>query len=374
MAMVQGREISRRSASEHAIGHGIMQNILLISQFAPAADSVRMRSMLKYWAEADTSLTFVDTAPLGLKDAVRHLLADSSVVPRGELIGNYVFAGMDRVVHLAPGFGLGLSMSSSRVYTTRESIHAENAKSAGTGEGMPLHNSDLTQFDDDFWPTVDPRRLPGTTVDVEQIRAPASGQSEAPATTWVGGATLGAYGAAGMQLRGWGSTLKAKKSWFMFDKEVVCLGSDISSSDSRPIETVVENRLLHGGGDNTLTVNGARKAGVLGWSEAMQDVSWAHLAAHTPDADIGYYFPASASLHGLREARSGIWNETTKAVTRNYLTLWLSHGTTLPGRPIRMCCCPDTARRKSPIIPSIRELKSWPILTVSRRRARIRLA
>jgi hyaluronate lyase len=331
MAMVQGREISRRSASEHAIGHGIMHNILLISQFAPEADSVRMRSMLKYWAEADTSLSFVDTAPLGLKDAVRQLLADSSVIPRSELIGNYVFAGMDRVVHLAPGFGLGLSMSSSRVYAY-ESIHGENVNGWHTGEGMLyLYNSDLTQFDDNFWPTVDPRRLPGTTVDVGQIRAPASGQSEAPATTWVGGATLGVYGAAGMQLRGWGSTLKAKKSWFMFDKEVVCLGSDISSSDSRPIETVVENRLLHGGGDNTLTVDGARKAGVLGWSEAMQDVTWAHLAGQTPDADIGYYFPASANLHGLREARSGVWNETTKAVTRNYLTLWLSHGTNPAG-------------------------------------------
>jgi hyaluronate lyase len=331
MAMVQGREISRRSASEHAIGHGIMQNILLISQFAPEADSVRMRSMLKYWAEADSALSFVDTAPLGLKDAVRQLLADSSVASRGELIGNFVFAGMDRVVHLAPGFGLGLSMSSSRVYTY-ESIHGENVNGWHTGEGMLyLYNSDLTQFDDDFWPTVDPRRLPGTTVDVGQIRAPASGQSEAPATTWVGGATLGVYGAAGMQLKGWDSTLKAKKSWFMFDREVVCLGSDISSSDSRPIETVVENRLLHGSGDSTLTVDGTRKAGTLGWSEAMQGVTWAHLGGQAPDADIGYYFPASASLHGLREARSGVWNETTTTVTRNYLTLWLSHGTNPAG-------------------------------------------
>ena len=63
MAMVQGREISRKSASEHVIGHGIMQNILLISQFAPEADAARMRSMLKYWAGADTVLDFVETAP-----------------------------------------------------------------------------------------------------------------------------------------------------------------------------------------------------------------------------------------------------------------------------------------------------------------------
>jgi len=331
MAMVQGREISRKSASEHVIGHGIMQNILLISQFAPEADAARMRSMLKYWAGADTVLDFVETAPLGLKGAVRQLIADPTVKPRGELIGNFVFAGMDRVVHLAPGFGLGLSMSSSRVFTY-ESIHGENVNGWHTGEGMLyLYNSDLTQFDDDFWPTVDPHRLPGTTIDVGQIREPASGQSEAPATTWVGGASLGAYGAAGMQLRAWGSTLTAKKSWFMFDGEVVCLGSDIRSGDSRPIETVVENRLLHGGGDKTLTVDGTRKTGALGGSEAMRDVTWAHLAGQTEGADIGYFFPAPARLYGLREARSGVWNETTKTVSRNYLTLWLSHGTNPAG-------------------------------------------
>jgi hyaluronate lyase len=331
MAMVQGREVSRRSASEHAIGHGMMQNILLISQFAPEADAARMRSMVKYWAGSDTALDFVETAPLGLKGAVRQLMADPTVKPRGELIGNFVFAGMDRVVHLGPGYGLGLSMSSSRVFTY-ESIHGENVSGWHTGEGMLyLYNADLTQFDDDFWPTVDPRRIPGTTVDVDQVREPASGQSVAPATSWVGGASLGAYGAAGMQLRGWGSTLTAKKSWFMFDREVVCLGSDIRSGDSREIETVVENRLLHGGGDNALTVDGARKTGEPGWSEAMPGVSWAHLEGPGEGADIGYFFPTPVTLHGLREARSGVWNETTRTVSRNYLTLWLSHGTNPAG-------------------------------------------
>ncbi len=103
MAMVQGREISRKSASEHVIGHEIMQDILLISQFAPEADAARMRSMLKYWAGADTVLDFVETAPIGLKGAARQLIADPAVKPRGELIGNFVFAGMDRVVHPGPG-------------------------------------------------------------------------------------------------------------------------------------------------------------------------------------------------------------------------------------------------------------------------------
>lgn len=331
MAMVQGREISRRSASQHVIGHGLMQDILLISQFAPEADAARMRSMLKYWAEADTVLSFVETVPLALKGAVRQLLADPTVKSRGELVGNFVYAGMDRVVHLAPGFGVGLSMSSSRVFTY-ESIHGENVKGWHTGEGMLyLYNSDLAQFDDDFWPTVDPRRLPGTTIDVGQVREDASGQSEAPATTWVGGASLGSYGAAGMQLLAWGSTLTAKKSWFMFDREVVCLGSAISSRDSRPIETVVENRLLHGDSDHALTVDGTPAPAELGWSKDLREVSWAHLAGGVEGADIGYYFPARARLSALRETRAGVWNHTTKTVSRDYATLCLAHGTNPTG-------------------------------------------
>jgi WD40 repeat protein len=112
----------------------------------------------------------------------------------------------------------------------------------------------------------------------------------------------------------------------MFDKEIVCLGSDIRSSDSRPIETVVENRLLHGLGGNVFTVDGARTTGTQGRPEALRDVTWAHLAGQAKGSDIGYFFPAPVDLSVLRESRTGVWNETATRVSRDYLTLWLSHG------------------------------------------------
>jgi hyaluronate lyase len=55
MAMLQGRAISRNSTSEHGLGHGIMLNILRLSELAPAAERARLRSLLRGWAEADTS-------------------------------------------------------------------------------------------------------------------------------------------------------------------------------------------------------------------------------------------------------------------------------------------------------------------------------
>jgi len=102
-----------------------------------------------------------------------------------------------------------LSLSSSRV-ANYESINAEDLHGWYSGDGMAnLYNSDLTQFCDDFWPTVNSDRLPGTTIDT-QTRADGSGAGARGAYNWVGGATLDGWGAAGMQLDGWSSTLTAK--------------------------------------------------------------------------------------------------------------------------------------------------------------------
>jgi hyaluronate lyase len=59
-----------------------------------------------------------------------------------------------------------------------------------------------------------------------------------------------------MQLATFDSTLRAKKSWFFLDDEVVCLGADINSTDGNPIHTTVENRRLSTTGNESLTIDG----------------------------------------------------------------------------------------------------------------------
>lgn len=331
LAMLQGRAVSRSSTSEHGLGHSLMLNFLRLSELAPAADRSRLRSMLRGWAESDASRSFLASAPLPQIADVQQLLADPTVTPRGELRGNYVFGSMDRIVHLGPAFGVGLSLSSSRIYTY-ESINSENLRGWYTGDGMVyLYNGDLTHFSDAYWPTVNPRRLPGTTVDAAQTRANASGQSNNAAYNWVGGVSLGHYGAAGLQLDGWSNTLTAKKSWFLFEHEIVCLGSGITSTDNRPIETTLENRLLSTAGNGVFTVDGTAQPANLGWSATLADARWAHLAGRTAGADVGYYFPTPAPVNALREARTGAWSDinsggATTPIVRNYLTLWFGHG------------------------------------------------
>ncbi len=331
MAMLQGRAISRNSTSEHGLGHGIMLNLLRLSELAPADERARLRSLLRGWAESDTSRSFVTSAPLPLIADVQQLLADPAVTPRGELRGNFVFGSMDRIIHLGPGYGVGLSLSSSRIYTY-ESINSENLRGWHTGDGLLyLYNGDLTHYSDAYWPTVNPRRLPGTTVDATQPRANGSGQSTLPATPWAGGVSLGRHGAAGLELDGWNNSLTARKSWFLFEHEIACLGSGITSTDNRPIETTIENRLLTATGTSAFLVDGAAQPATPGWSATLAAPRWAHLAGRTSGADLGYYFPTAAPLLALRETRTGAWsninaNGPTAAITRPYLTLWYDHG------------------------------------------------
>lgn len=359
--MVRGREISRSGSSAQSTGHNVMDSILRIAEFAPAADAARMKRMIKYWAQTDTVRSFVANRPLPTLALAKQLMADPAVAPRGELVGHYTFAAMDRVVHLGKGYGFGLSMCSSRM-ANFESINGENLNGWFTGDGMTiLYNSDLNQFGDGYWPTVDPYRLPGTTADVTHNKLPAvslssgpraQGQNSRTAYNWVGGATLGEFGAAGMQLDGWGVTLTGKKSWFMFDDEIVCLGAGITSTDSRPIETTVENRKLNSSGNNAFTVNGITKSATPGWSEAMTGVNWAHLAGNSAEADIGYYFPQPATLGGVREARTGAWADVNSGssstpITRNYLRLGFEHGSNPSNASYQYVMLPGRSARRS---------------------------
>ena len=332
MDMVNGRGISRATTGS---ARGMILTILRLSESAPEPLATQYRSMIKQWVEQDQLTDYYAGSSIYEINLLQQLLNDHSIVPRGPLVKSQLFAGMDKAVHLRENFGLALSMFSTRI-SSFEFGNGENPKGWYTGTGMTyIYNDDQTQYRDGFWPTVDLFRLPGTTTDGSgKTKTPVAWASTLNTKSWVGGASVdGLYSSVGMDFsleRLTGSDLQGKKSWFMFDDEIVALGAGITASGNNPVETIVDNRKLNQNGDNTLIVNGEELSNASFTQELA--VNWANLEGNVPGTDIGYYFPESPTLKVMRETREGSWNDinvngSTQLLTRHYASLAYQHGT-----------------------------------------------
>ncbi|MFI8960634.1 polysaccharide lyase 8 family protein [Streptomyces sp. NPDC053493] len=325
MDSVNGRAISRGylknderqvMRSDHFHGQGVIAAVALLAGGASPAERDRWHARVKGWIERDTVSPILAARQFGVADLARlHAVAASPVPAAPEPTGHRLFTAMDRAVHRRPGWAANIAMASDRI-THYECGNGENPRGWHTGSGMLSWwtKGQGGQYTDWFWPTVDPYRLPGTTVSTKRLADRAGGEWGAPrpAVKWVGGTTDGEFAAVGQHLKGLGSTLEARKSWFCAADTVICLGAGITASDGVPVETVVDNRCL---GEN-------------GTAAFTSGPGWAHLAGHG-----GWVFPAgTGNLRTLREERTGAWSDinttsSTERRTRRYQTLWFDHGT-----------------------------------------------
>ncbi|MFF3315270.1 polysaccharide lyase 8 family protein [Streptomyces sp. NPDC003035] len=343
MDSVNGRAISRGylknderrvMRSDHFHGQGIIAAIALLAGGASAAERERWHARVKGWIERDTVSPILSARQFGVADLARlHAVADAPVPAAPEPTGHRLFASMDRAVHRRPGWAVNIAMASERI-SYYECGNGENPRGWHTGAGMLSWwtAGQGGQYTDWFWPTVDPYRLPGTTVSTKRLADRAGGEWGAPkpAVKWVGGATDGEFAAVGQHLKGLGSTLEARKSWFCAADAVICLGAGITAADGVPVETVVDNRNLGENGGHAFTTGRG----------------WAHLEGHG-----GWVFPqGTANLRTLREDRTGAWSDinttsSTETRTRTYQTLWLNHGTDPAGASYAYLLMPGASPR-----------------------------
>nr|WP_260408435.1 polysaccharide lyase 8 family protein [Planomonospora venezuelensis] len=312
MDLFSGRAVGREPYGDHRRGREIASAILLLGQAASAAERARWQAVVKGWALRDTTVPMLEAAERGdleFHARLAAVLADEAIPAAGEPAGHRLLAMSARAVHRRPGWCAGLSMASDRI-GHYEHGNGENLRGWHTGSGMLYWwgEGHGDQYSDSFWSTVDPYRLPGTTVSTRRL---ADGEGEGwgetcPPWRWVGGATDGVYGAVGQHLGGFASTLEAFKSWFFLDDAVVCLGAGITAGDGVPVETIVDNRRT----DAALTVGGG----------ADGQAGWAHLEGHG-----GYVLLGGGRLHTLRERRTG-GERAGGPATRGYATLWIDHG------------------------------------------------
>ncbi|MER8185872.1 polysaccharide lyase family 8 super-sandwich domain-containing protein [Kitasatospora sp. NPDC094015] len=343
MDAVCGRAVSRGVQSadqlhlqqdDHTRGHTLLGHILRLadSGAAPAGQSAAWRAAVKGWIGRDTYRPYLTDGYLDVPELARaqRLLADASVPAAAEPLGASVF-GMDRAVVRRAGWAASLSLCSART-TFYETGNGEHLRGWHSNSGMLCWwgaSFGNGQYSDAFWPTADPYRLPGTTVSTRPLADAAGGAWGAPRpdALWAGGACDGTYAAVGQDLRGLSSTLRGRKSWFLLDDSVVCLGAGISCADGVPVHTVVDSRNLGAAGTHALTVDGAARPTTLGLAEHFGAARSMALAGFG-----GYVFPGGAAVEVERRERTGSWHDingggATAPLTRRYLDIRIDHGT-----------------------------------------------
>ncbi|WP_329294063.1 polysaccharide lyase 8 family protein [Streptomyces pseudovenezuelae] len=340
MDSVNGRAISRgylKSDERHVLrgdhfhGQGIIAAVALLADAASEQERTRWHRLVKGWIERDTVTPILTARQFGVADLARlHAVAASPVPAAPEPVGHTLFAAMDRAVHRRPGFVANIAMASDRI-AAYECGNGENPRGWHTGAGMLSWWAEgrSDQYTDWYWPTVDWYRLPGTTVSTRRLADRAGGEwgEPKPDVRWVGGTTDGEYAAIGQHVKGLGSTLQARKSWFCVADAVICLGAGITCADGVPVETVVDNRNLGEGGTQSF----------------VRGPGWAHLEGHG-----GWLVPEG--LRALREDRTGAWSDintsgTTERRTRRWQTLWLDHGTDPVDASYAYVLMPGASRR-----------------------------
>ncbi|MFJ7414121.1 acetylxylan esterase [Streptomyces sp. NPDC098077] len=229
MASVCGREIARPNKQGHASAQTVLEAVLRLIPCFPGEPADRFTALVKQWIAEDGYRDFLAVTDLASLVAAQAAIA-SAVPARGPLVAHKQHPLMDKAAHHRPAFGLGISAYSTRIYNY-ESIRHENLRGWHLSDGMVLlYTDDLGHYSEDYWPTVDPTRLPGTTV-IAGRPVDAAGQRTTSTAGWAGGTalpdtTLGAYG---MELRAFGSTLHGLKSWFCLDDVIACVGSGITA-------------------------------------------------------------------------------------------------------------------------------------------------
>ncbi|WP_084959280.1 polysaccharide lyase family 8 super-sandwich domain-containing protein [Thermoactinospora rubra] len=371
MEIVKGRAVSRTTTGYADVGV-IVEAIADLADHAGPAEALALKKYVKFLPAADPA-AFVSPVSIARYAAIR---ADAAV-PAADLNPPsrcVAFNAMDRTVHRRPGYAFALARSSDRI-SKYEYMNGENLMPWFQGEGayyLYLAGEDQREvFGVDYYTAVSPYRLAGVTAPVEERRTvpelygrfwyenpghplnfTSSSESQ---NTYVyfprggnvlsGGATLGAYGAAGMVCSDDAAytakragilpgdfvayqNARATKSWFMLDEEIVVLAADVSGQSGRDAVTTVDSRIAAPADE--VAVSGELWDGGAWRAGETAPPRWLRYANGTRGTAVGYVFltrqPVAAGLETVTRSRRIVRaaNPDT-AVTKNVFTASVAH-------------------------------------------------
>lgn len=260
MTMVSGRGVL---TDDRTVAATVIKSYVRMLDLFSDEQRLAVEAFIK--EQLQKSQVFYSSGPtINELNVVSAIMKDDTIEPRSAYYMNKVYYNMDRVVQHSENYSAGVAMSSSRIYNY-ESINNQNSKGWYIGDGMLyVYTKGKSDFDPIFWTISDPYKRPGTTVDTQEREALQIHNDYAYLSDedFVGGVSDTEHGVAAMKLDSYSkyemdgfadtsygvesplhdSTLEAQKAWFLFDDEIVALGSAINAGEGYPVLTVLDNR------------------------------------------------------------------------------------------------------------------------------------
>jgi len=259
------------SGTEFSSGVSIMNGVLpLIGLFGEEEDN-HLKKLIKRCASTPRLIAMLKNACSVYNFAkLMDILRDDSISSENDYELCHAWYTGDRIVQHRNGYALLVAMPSSR-HPSYESINSANKRGWYTGDGaLYLYTDhDRNVYDGANYITREDicYRIAGTTVDDRKRQAWSYKRGWSPSKDFSGCMDIrGKFGMAAFDYEsyhyggheadgtvddGYGggytyyeNDLVAKKSYFLFDRECVCLGAGISSTMDANVLTTLEHRRL----------------------------------------------------------------------------------------------------------------------------------
>ena len=312
-------------ASESSLGISVLAAVLpMIGSFGEDEDNYLKHFVKRNACNEKLIRQLKSGASIYECAKLNELLADESVSAEYDYEYAHAWFTGDRAAQHRNNYAIGIAMSSRREMAY-ESINSANKTGWHTGDGATYLYTDYDgyQYDGPNFITNNINvayRFPGTTEDCRErtIRSISSAYAYYPPNTFAGGMQIDKrYIVAGMDFvsykydgpdikpddYGYGGSLpihqndlKAKKSWFCFDGDIICLGAGINSTMDSPVHTIVEHRRVANKelDEQMICTEGGKKVAVPkaeSFEKTYTGAHWVLMKGHA-----GYLFPKKCEV------------------------------------------------------------------------------
>ena len=217
-----------------------------------------------------------------------------------------------------PHFYTSIRMHSKRNATYEEPYNGPGTTTHHRADGANYLSMDGHEYDG-IWPVYDWQKVSGATIvqkqkhHVEKSYGGNIAVQMEGLTDYVGGVDDGLYGAVAYDFKSPHDLLEAKKSWFFFDNEYVCLGTGIKSSPNLAAYTTINQSHLRG--NVTVSQGGKTEVAPKG-NRDLPNVKWVH------HDRVGYILPEPATVSLSNSAQQGRWSDisATKTASEELVT------------------------------------------------------